>query len=70
MGDNKETRKKIEGQLRARAEHVKKFAAYPSLQDKAFALRTIQNIDKELEALYKKLGEKGAKLAVPVMPKG
>lgn len=69
MGDNKDTQKKIEGQLKARAEHVKKFGSYPDLRDRAFALKTIQNIDKELEALYKKLGEKAPKLPVPVMPK-
>jgi hypothetical protein len=51
MADDKQ---KIEGHRRAIREHIDKYHRYPSKQDKDFALKTIQRVQREIADLKRR----------------
>jgi hypothetical protein len=51
MGDNKDDRKKLEGQRESIRLHIKKYQAFTHPQDKEFALKTIQRAQMEINKL-------------------
>ena len=59
MGDNKDLRKKIEGQLKALEEHRLKEEKYTDPRDKEFARKTQIRIKKEIADLVKRLSPAG-----------
>jgi len=56
MGDNKDIDKKLEGQRKALEEHQKKEQDYQHEQDKEFARKTQDRIQKEIDDLERKRG--------------
>lgn len=57
MGDNKDVRRKLEGQFRAYHEHVKKRDAFKLAHEKVFAQKTINRVLVEIKALNAKLSK-------------
>ncbi|MDQ6523987.1 hypothetical protein RB608_10265 [Nocardioides sp. LHD-245] len=52
--DLKKTETKIAGHRRAIRAHIEKYRRYPADQDKAFALKTIQNAQRQISDLKRR----------------
>ena len=46
--------KKLDGHRRAIREHIEKYERYPAKQDKDFALKTIQRVQREIADLKRR----------------
>ena len=57
MGTNKDLRRKLDGQIAAYNEHNRKCLAYSHEQDKAFARKTMHNVQNQIKKLCDRMGE-------------
>jgi hypothetical protein len=54
MGSSSDTKVKIDGHRRAIREHIEKYNRYPMKQDKDYALKTIRNVQTQIQSLRTK----------------